>query len=65
VVLVPADDGNGTVVTSSFLGPTSRVTATVGDVTVIGQVGGDSLPSLSPGTRVEVSLRPVPVALEN
>jgi putative spermidine/putrescine transport system ATP-binding protein len=58
-------DGNGTVLTSSFLGPTSRVTATVGDATVVGQVASGSLPSLSPGTRVKVTLEPVPVALEN
>jgi putative spermidine/putrescine transport system ATP-binding protein len=58
-------DGNGTVLTSSFLGPTSRVTATVGEVTVVGQVASGSLPSLSPGTRVQVTLEPVPVALEN
>jgi putative spermidine/putrescine transport system ATP-binding protein len=65
VTITPSADGNGTVLTSSFLGPTSRVTATVGDVTVIGQVPSGSLPSLAPGTRVRVTLEPVPVALEN
>ena len=64
-VSITADEsGNGTVLTSSFLGPTSRVTATVGDVPVFAQVASGELPSLTPGTRVRVTLRPVPVALE-
>jgi putative spermidine/putrescine transport system ATP-binding protein len=65
VSVTPAETGIGTVLTSSFLGPTSRVTATVGDATVVGQVASGSLSSLSPGTRVQVTLAPVPVALEN
>jgi putative spermidine/putrescine transport system ATP-binding protein len=65
VSIIPADDGNGTVLTSSFLGSTSRVTATVGDVTVFGQVASGSLPSLPVGTRVQVTVQPIPVALEN
>jgi putative spermidine/putrescine transport system ATP-binding protein len=65
VTVVPSASGNGSVVTSSFLGPTSRVTVAVGDVTVVGQVASSDLPSLTPGTRVQVSLAPVPVALEN
>jgi putative spermidine/putrescine transport system ATP-binding protein len=60
-----SESGNGTVLTSSFLGPTSRVTATVGDETVIGQVASADLPALTPGTRVQVTLAPIPVALEN
>jgi putative spermidine/putrescine transport system ATP-binding protein len=63
-VSITADaEGNGTVLTSSFLGPTSRVTATVGEVPVFAQVASGELGSLTPGTRVRVALQPVPVAL--
>jgi putative spermidine/putrescine transport system ATP-binding protein len=53
------------VLTSSFLGPTSRVTVTVGDVLVVAQVASGLLPSLTAGTPVRVTLQPVPVALED
>jgi putative spermidine/putrescine transport system ATP-binding protein len=59
----PFDGGNGTVMTSSFLGPTSRVTVSVGDRVVVAQVPSDLLPSLPAGAPVSVTLRPVPVAV--
>jgi putative spermidine/putrescine transport system ATP-binding protein len=65
ITITAAPDGNGTVLASSFLGPTSRVTATVGDVTIFGQVASSELPSLSAGTRVQVALQTIPVALED
>jgi putative spermidine/putrescine transport system ATP-binding protein len=55
--------GLATVLTSSFLGPTSRVTVIVDDVPVFAQVAGGSLPSWTAGTRVRVTLQPIPVAL--
>ncbi|MFD0523874.1 hypothetical protein [Paractinoplanes durhamensis] len=50
--------------TSSFLGATSRVTVTVGETLVVAQVASGLLPSLTPGTAVRVTLQPVPVALD-
>jgi putative spermidine/putrescine transport system ATP-binding protein len=61
----PDAGGTGKVLTSSFLGPTSRVTVTVGDVLVVAQVASGLLPSLTAGTPVRVTLQPVPVALED
>ena len=61
--VTPETDGNGRVLTTSFLGPISKVTITVGDVLVVAQVATDRLGSLAPGTPVRVTLRPVPVAL--
>ncbi|WP_250035036.1 ABC transporter ATP-binding protein [Paractinoplanes maris] len=63
VQVTPETDGEGRVLTTSFLGPISKVTITVGDVLVVAQVATDRLPSLTPGTPVRVSLQPVPVAL--
>jgi putative spermidine/putrescine transport system ATP-binding protein len=63
--VTPDDDGAGRVLTSSFLGPTSRVTVTVGDLLVIAQVASGRLDALTPGTRVRLDLQPVPVALES
>jgi putative spermidine/putrescine transport system ATP-binding protein len=60
----PDPDGDGRVLSSSFLGPTSRVTVTVGEVLVVAQVTSGLLPALPAGTPVRVTLRPVPVALE-
>jgi putative spermidine/putrescine transport system ATP-binding protein len=63
-VLVSADaEGAGRVLTTSFLGPISKVTVTVGDLLVVAQVATDRLASLSPGTPVRLSLAPNPVAL--
>jgi putative spermidine/putrescine transport system ATP-binding protein len=63
--VVPDAGGTGRVLTSSFLGPTSRVTVAVGDTVVVAQVASGLLPSLTPGTPVRVTLQPVPVALDN
>ncbi len=64
VGVVPDPDGSGRVLTASFLGPTSRVTVTVGDQLVVAQVASGELPELAPGTAVRLELRPVPVATE-
>src|SRR5689334_2003100 len=64
VGVVPDPEGSGRVLTASFLGPTSRVTVTVGDHLVVAQVSGSELPGLAPGTAVRLELRPVPVATE-
>jgi len=61
----PDPDGNGKVLTSSFLGPTSKVTVTVGEVLVVAQVTSGLLSELPAGAPVQVTLRPVPVALED
>jgi putative spermidine/putrescine transport system ATP-binding protein len=61
----PDAGGTATVLTSSFLGPTSRVTVTVGEVLVVAQVASGRLPALPAGTPVRVTLQPVPVALED
>jgi putative spermidine/putrescine transport system ATP-binding protein len=62
---VLADPGGpGTVLTTSFLGPMSRVTVEVGDALVVAQVASGRLAELAAGTPVRVGLRPVPVALE-
>ena len=64
VSVTPAEDGTGRVLTSSFLGPTSRVTVTVGELLVVAQVASGRLDTLTPGTAVRIDLEPVPVALE-
>jgi putative spermidine/putrescine transport system ATP-binding protein len=64
VEVVPDPDGPGRVLTVSFLGPTSRVTASVGDRLVVAQVASSRLDELAAGTPVRVELRPVPVALD-
>jgi putative spermidine/putrescine transport system ATP-binding protein len=61
----PDPDGNGRVLTSSFLGPISKVTVTVGEVLVVAQVTSGLLPELPAGAPVQVTLRPVAVALED
>jgi putative spermidine/putrescine transport system ATP-binding protein len=64
VSVTPAEDGTGRVLTCSFLGPTSRVTVTVGETLVVAQVASGLVPALTPGTAVDVTLAPVPVALD-
>ena len=64
IEIVPDADGPGRVLTVSFLGPTSRVTVSVGDRLVVAQVASGRLAELAAGTRVRVSLRSVPVALD-
>ncbi|GGN66293.1 ABC transporter ATP-binding protein [Actinoplanes lobatus] len=64
VEVVPAPDATATVLTSSFLGSTSRVTVSVGEQVVVVQVPSGRLPGLPAGTRVRVTIQPVAVALE-
>jgi putative spermidine/putrescine transport system ATP-binding protein len=64
VDVVPDPDGAGRVVSTTFLGPTSRVTVAVGETLVVAQVTGERLAALAEGTAVRVDLRPVPVSLE-
>ena len=65
VEVVPDTDGPGRVRAVSFLGPTSRVTVSVGERLVVAQVASGRLAELSAGTPVRVELRPVPVALDS
>ncbi|MBL7257947.1 ABC transporter ATP-binding protein [Paractinoplanes lichenicola] len=63
VQVTPDAGGTGKVLTTSFLGPISKVTVTVGDQLVVAQVATDRLTTLAPGTPVRVTLSPHPVAL--
>jgi putative spermidine/putrescine transport system ATP-binding protein len=65
VGVVPDPDGEARVLSTAFLGPTSRVTVEVGDSVVVAQVSGESLAGLTAGTPVRIDLRPVPVALQD
>jgi putative spermidine/putrescine transport system ATP-binding protein len=65
VDVVPDAAGTGKVLTTSFLGPTSRVTVEIGDSLVVAQIASDRVGELTTGTPVRVELRPVPVALED
>jgi putative spermidine/putrescine transport system ATP-binding protein len=65
VDVVPDAAGTGKVLTTSFLGPTSRVTVEVGETIVIAQIESGRVGSLPAGTPVRVELRPVPVALDD
>jgi putative spermidine/putrescine transport system ATP-binding protein len=64
-VEVSADpDGTGHVLATSFLGPTSRVTVSLPDDTlVVAQVPSPQLAELSPGAPVRLDLRRVPVVV--
>jgi putative spermidine/putrescine transport system ATP-binding protein len=64
VDVLPDPAGPGRVLTTSFLGPTSRVTVDVSGTLVIAQIASDRVAELTTGTPVRVELRPVPVALE-
>jgi putative spermidine/putrescine transport system ATP-binding protein len=64
IEVLPDSDGPGRVLTVSFLGPTSRVTVSVGERLVVAQVASSRLAELAAGTPVRVELRPVPVALD-
>jgi putative spermidine/putrescine transport system ATP-binding protein len=56
--------GDGRVLAASFLGPTSRVTVSLPDGTlIVAQVSTAALSELPPGTAVRVRLRPVPVVV--
>ncbi|GAA0496585.1 ABC transporter ATP-binding protein [Paractinoplanes deccanensis] len=63
VLVEPDPDGEARVLTTSFLGPISKVTVTVGEVVVVAQVASDRLASLPAGAPVRVTLAPSPVAL--
>ncbi len=65
VGIVPDPGGAARVLSTAFLGPTSRVTVAVGDSVVVAQVSGELLAELSVGSPVRVELRPVPVSLED
>ena len=65
VTVVPDPDGQGRVLSTAFLGPTSRVTVEAGDHVVVAQVGGERLAELAVGTRVRLELRPVAVSLQD
>ncbi|GIE74552.1 ABC transporter ATP-binding protein [Actinoplanes philippinensis] len=64
VEVTPDPESAAKVLTSSFLGPTSRVTVAVGDHLVIAQVPSGRLAELTPGTGVRVTIQPMAVALE-
>jgi len=53
----------GTVLSTVFLGATSRVTVDLGDVTVLAQLPTSDATSLSAGTRVRLSMRRDPVLI--
>ncbi|GAB2571151.1 ABC transporter ATP-binding protein [Paractinoplanes abujensis] len=63
VQVTPDAGGTGTVLTTSFGGPISKVTVTVGEQLVVAQVATGRLTALAPGTPVRVTLSPGPVAL--
>src|ERR1700716_518942 len=68
VSLTPEQDGSsgplvGTVIATSFLGATSRVTVDLGDATVLAQLTTADATTMPPGTRVRVVLRPDPVLI--
>ncbi|MGW4947715.1 ABC transporter ATP-binding protein [Actinoplanes sp. NPDC004185] len=65
VGVVADPDGPARVLSTAFLGPTSRVTVEVADSIVVAQVSGESLAELPVGTPVRIELRPVPVALQD
>jgi putative spermidine/putrescine transport system ATP-binding protein len=48
----------GTVIATSFLGATSRVTVDLGDATVLAQLTTADATTMPPGTRVRLALRP-------
>jgi putative spermidine/putrescine transport system ATP-binding protein len=51
----------GTVIASTFLGATSRVTVDLGDTTIMAQVSTAEAASLPAGSRVSLTIRPDPV----
>ena len=62
VSLVPETDSTGplvgSVIATSFLGATSRVTVDLGDETVLAQLTTADASKMPPGTRVRLVLRP-------
>ena len=51
----------GTVIASTFLGATSRVTVDLGDTTIMAQVATSDAAALPAGSRVSLTIRPDPV----
>lgn len=51
----------GTVIATTFLGATSRVTVDLGDVTILAQLGTSEAAQLPAGSRVTLTIRPDPV----
>jgi putative spermidine/putrescine transport system ATP-binding protein len=52
---------NGTVIATTFLGATSRVTVDLGDTTILAQLPTSEASALSAGSRVTLTIRPDPV----
>jgi putative spermidine/putrescine transport system ATP-binding protein len=52
---------SGTVIASTFLGATSRVTVDLGDTTIMAQLPTSEAATLSAGSRVTLTIRPDPV----
>lgn len=51
----------GTVIASTFLGATSRVTVDLGDTTILAQLTTADATALPAGSRVSLTIRPDPV----
>jgi putative spermidine/putrescine transport system ATP-binding protein len=51
----------GTVIATTFLGATSRITVDLGDATILAQLPTSDATALSAGSRVTLSIRPDPV----
>ena len=51
----------GTVIATTFLGATSRVTVDLGDVTIMAQLSTSDASALPAGSRVTLTIRPDPV----
>ena len=51
----------GTVIASTFLGATSRVTVNLGDITIMAQLSTADAAELPAGSRVSLAIRPDPV----
>jgi putative spermidine/putrescine transport system ATP-binding protein len=51
----------GTVIATTFLGATSRVTVDLGDITMLAQLGTAEAAGLPAGSRVSLTIRPDPV----
>jgi putative spermidine/putrescine transport system ATP-binding protein len=52
---------SGTVITTTFLGATSRVTVDLGDTTILAQLPTSDASELTAGSRVTLAIRPDPV----
>jgi putative spermidine/putrescine transport system ATP-binding protein len=65
VTLSAAPEGTGalvgTVIATTFLGATSRITVDLGDITVMAQLGTSEAAVLPAGSRVRLSIRDDPV----